>query len=116
VPDAPNSRESFADGVMDDPIGRSAHRHSLIEQTFMASHQFGYPCRIVDTGYGPSVPPVFLDMVLYTRRPSPSSCRTCMRITLAVSRLSSSTANLLVGEPERSRLQGLKDFVLASAP
>jgi hypothetical protein len=54
---------------MVDPIGRSAHRPSLIEQTFMASHQFGYPCRIVDTGYGPSVPPVFLDMVLYTRRP-----------------------------------------------
>jgi hypothetical protein len=54
---------------MDDHIGRSAHRHSLIEETFMASHQFGYPCRIVDTGYGHSVPPVFLDMVLSTRRP-----------------------------------------------
>jgi hypothetical protein len=60
---------SFADGVTDARIGRCAHRHSLIEQTFIASHQFGYPCRIVDTGYGPSVPPVFLDMVLYTRRP-----------------------------------------------
>jgi hypothetical protein len=53
---------SFADGVTDARIGRCAHRHSLIEQTFMASHQFGYPCRIVDTGYGPSVPPVFLDI------------------------------------------------------
>src|SRR5215471_2222158 len=28
-----SSRESFADDVMDDHIGRSAHRHSLLGQT-----------------------------------------------------------------------------------
>jgi hypothetical protein len=45
-----------------------AHRHSLLGQTFNVSHQFGYPCRIVDTGYRAQSPPVFLDMVLSTRR------------------------------------------------
>jgi hypothetical protein len=63
-----SSRESFADDVMDDHIGRSAHRHSLLGQTFSVSHQFGYPCRIVDTGYRAQSPPVFLDMVLYWDR------------------------------------------------
>src|SRR5262252_9454985 len=41
----------FADDVMDNHIGRSAHRHSLLGQTFRVCHRFGYPCRIVDTGW-----------------------------------------------------------------
>ena len=56
-PASGSSRESFADDVMDDRIGRSAHRHSLLGQTFSVSRQFGYPCRIVDTGYRVQSPP-----------------------------------------------------------
>jgi hypothetical protein len=45
---------------MDGRIGRSAHRHSLLGQTFSVSRQFGYPCRIVDTGLrGPESPQCF---------------------------------------------------------
>jgi hypothetical protein len=67
-PASGSSRESFADDVMDDRIGRPAHRHSLLGQTFSISRQFGYPCRIVNTGYRVQSPPVFLDMVLSSRR------------------------------------------------
>src|SRR5260221_6180882 len=69
-PASGSSRESFADDVMDDHIGRSAHRHSLLGQTFSLGSPISSAIHAVSWTQvtGSSVPPVFLDMVLSSRR------------------------------------------------